>query len=591
MTWLSYIREGFSRFTFPENLGRWALSWQFWAAIAPFRLAIIDQRFLRHHENYWTQLFPVLILGILSSGVPLFIASVTYLKDRFTGKPKVGLISLTWFLSDLLQSLTINFLLGSQNLRNARVENPFNIVFHAAASIPFGATILIAWCVIFLARDRSAQLRLSLENQRGLLENLDEYYEVVRAKLSEQVSESIVPGFARIKSEVAELTSAKILKGKYLDFAERVRNFSLRDVRELSHRIAVDNVETFERKDIDPAAIIDNTRLSGAVLTPASPILACLFFFATQPVVNPEESIWLLSLETVVLWCSTDVVLKFYKLFSHLSLSARLPLLALALFAPVASVAATFVGLTQNTEVRSISIFTFCVVVMSALVAYPYRYFNELEIRLTKAEQTIEETKESLRTASESVRESFSRVIHGKIQGRLALVSFLLGQFGSGEVKPRDKASHLAKLQELLNRIDEELQNLLQPVSPVTLADTVSELSNDWAGLLALQLDIEPEALAVLKANPSLEHTLSNLVEESILNARLHGNAHQAIVWVRLLNPQRLHLIVADNGLGELLDNEPGLGKAMLSASSESWSLERSEAGHTVLSAVMVVEP
>jgi signal transduction histidine kinase len=298
----------------------------------------------------------------------------------------------------------------------------------------------------------------------------------------------------------------------------------------------------------------------------------------------------LLAIETVVLGFSTDVAFKFYRIFANASLLARVPLLALMLLAPVACIAATFVGVTRNGNTASIALFTFCVVLMAAGVAYPYRYYNELETRLTRAEQTINDTKASLRKASEEVRERFSMVIHGKIQGRLALVSFLLGQLATGEVKPGGKANHLAKLQELINRIDEDLHRVAQPTTSVALAEMAGDLARDWSGLLTIELEIEPEADRLLKQDSGLENTLSHLVEEAVLNARIHGNAKQAIVWVRAIGAKRIHLIVADNGSGQPSTPKSGLGEAMFTAATESWSLLLSESKHTVLTAVLVSE-
>ena len=588
MSWPRYIRDSFMKFAYPENIGRWVVSWEFWLFLSPFRVAILDQRYLGDHDSYWTHLFPLLLLGILSSGVPLFIASQTVLKNRMVSKPAVAPIISTWLASDVLMTLTLNYLIGPENIRTGRLAEPFYIVLHAVATIPFGATVLMAWCVLFLSRDRSVHLRQSLLQQKGLLENLDEYYEIVRGKLSEQVSESIVPGFARIKREVSELAASKAFKGRYLEFADRVRQFSLSEVRELSHRIAVGSGESFERKNIDANAIVDNTRLAGTVLTPTSPFLACWFFFATQLVVNPESPIFFIGLETLVLWFSTDVAFKFYKIFAHASLKVRLPLLALMLLAPVAAVSATFVGVTRSNDPSSIALFTFCVVVMATAIAYPYRYYNELEARLTGAENAINETQASLRAASEDVRVRFSRVIHGKIQGRLALVSFLLGQLASGEIKARDRTAHLAKLQELVTLIDADLHRLTKPAKRVTLEKMAADLQRDWAGLLSLDLEVQAAARKVLKKDPELENTLSHLVEEAVLNARLHGNANQAVVWVRTIGPRHIHLIVADNGAGESVPSKSGLGKAMLTAATESWSLLRSESNHSVLTAVLV---
>jgi len=496
----------------------------------------------------------------------------------------------TWLASDVLMTVTLNYLIGPEKIRTERIAEPLFIVLHAVATIPFGATVLMAWCVLFLSRDRSVRLRQSLIQQKGLLENLDEYYEIVRGRLSQQVSESIVPGFARIKREVSELAAAKALKGRYLEFADRVRQFSLSEVRELSHRIAVGSGEFFERKDIDANAIVDNTRLAGTVLTPTSPFLACWFFFATQLVVNPEAPILLIALETLVLWFSTDVAFKFYRIFSNASLKVRVPLLALMLLAPVAAVSGTFVGVTRSNDPSSIALFTFCVVVMATAIAYPYLYYNELEARLTTAENAINDTQASLRAASEDIRVRFSRVIHGKIQGRLALVSFLLGQLASGEVKARDKKAHLAKLQELVTLIDEDLRKLTKPAKRVSLEKMAADLQRDWAGLLTVELEVQPAASKVLKKDPELENTMAHLVEEAVLNARLHGNAKQAVVWVRTLGSKHIHLIVADNGAGESASSESGLGKAMLTAATESWSLLRSESNHTVLTAVLVGE-
>ena len=588
MTWLKNLRNQVFTLLYPDNIGRWAISWEFWLALAPFRIPILDQRFFSNHENYWSQLFPILILGYLASGVPLLVASKTFLRKRLVIKPKLAPIIFTWLASDIFMTTAMNLLTNSDDLRHPRVLLPSSVLIHALGSIPIGAPLVIAVCTLFLARDRSKLLRQSLRHQRGLIDNLGDYYETVSDRLGKQVTESLLPGFARIAQDVRSLSESKIFKGKYADFAERVKMFSTQEVRELSHRLSRPAAYELERKDIDANLITDNTRIAVSVLAPANPSLAAFFFLGLQLVIAPEKPLWLSVTEAIVLWCATDICFKLHRILAHINPLLRVALLLLSIAAPTASVFATEAALTRNNQVVSILVFTFCLVVCSATVVYPYRYYFELERRLNRAEQKTNEYIESLRSASEEIHERFSRIIHGKVQGRLALVSFLLGQIAAGEIKPKERAGHFEKMRVLLNMINKEIRNLSKKQPKPALAIALKDLERDWVGLLTVEKNIEFQAAEVLRSDQHLDASIASIVEESVLNARLHGGASLVVVWLRHVGDSRIHLIVADNGVGPSKDSGPGLGHSMFSASCESWILTRDDSNNTVFSAVVV---
>ena len=589
MTWFSERLGVVRKFTLPPNLGEWVVSYRFWLGMLVFRLPFMDQRFLANHDNYLTEKLPILLASYAASGIPIFIASVTVLKHRFT-KPVNPVIAITvWIVSDIVLSRIAVLLLGKSELRNSRVELPLPTLIHAFGQVPIGAAIMFAVCLFFLGRSKTRDLRASVEKQSQLLADADAYRASIRETYARQVTGSILPGFERIKAEVAAITGSRLARGKLKDFAERVRDFSLSDVRNLGHQIAESQVAPLGFVEGSVDEIVENTRLSPLVLKPANPFLTAIVFFAFALIVNPESSFWAIFLVTLVVWCAFDVCARLHQIFVASTFGARLAILALSLILPVTLAFATNSALDPGAKSTSIAAFTASIVVITSIISYPYRFYAEVGSKLTLVNEQISSLLLSVRGEADEIRDSFSRFVHGKMQGRLALVSFILGQIANGELKGREKTKQVNRLIEIVDTIEADLKELTKQPDAKSLAEVLEVLATEWAGLVDLQLDIGQTARAWLELNQGIENQIAALIEEAVLNARVHGLASEVVVSVSvsLANPSLLAVEVEDNGRGLDLMREPGLGSRQFSAVCESWNIARVDSNHTKFSALV----
>jgi signal transduction histidine kinase len=182
-----------------------------------------------------------------------------------------------------------------------------------------------------------------------------------------------------------------------------------------------------------------------------------------------------------------------------------------------------------------------------------------------------------IRAEASSIRDGFSRFIHSKIQGRLALVSFILGQIASGEIKGREKTKQVKRLTELLDTIEEELKALSPQAPRQSLPELAAQLEAEWAGLLEVLFEVEPAATSALSDDAVLENQVASIIEEALLNSRLHGKATEVSIRVAKSAgaDSRIKVSVIDNGVGLAKDRTSGLGSSYFSAVCESWTLKR----------------
>ena len=141
-----------------------------------------------------------------------------------------------------------------------------------------------------------------------------------------------------------------------------------------------------------------------------------------------------------------------------------------------------------------------------------------------------------------------------------------------------------------LNKYEKDIAMLAQSAPTKSLSGVIARLESDWAGLIKLSLELTPKTKAWLDQKPSIESQTVALIEEAILNARVHGMATEVSVAVKVEDAEqtRLKVEVSDNGKGLDANRTPGLGSRQFSAVCESWSLTRVDDKFTRFSAVIV---
>ena len=107
-----------------------------------------------------------------------------------------------------------------------------------------------------------------------------------------------------------------------------------------------------------------------------------------------------------------------------------------------------------------------------------------------------------------------------------------------------------------------------------SLSQAVSRPITQWAGLLAVDVDVDPAAEEIAAGR---ETHVADIVEEAIANAVHHGSASEVSVQIGCLG-EDLIITVRDNGKGPR-GGTPGLGGRLYSQWGAQWSLTAGDQG------------
>lgn len=153
-------------------------------------------------------------------------------------------------------------------------------------------------------------------------------------------------------------------------------------------------------------------------------------------------------------------------------------------------------------------------------------------------------------------------------------------------------AAITAALPDLAGAI-EAVQGLVEGIdrpAPVDEA-AIRDLVRMWQGVLAVDVEVAPEAEARFVSDPSVHATVVDLLAEALANAVRHGGAGTAHVRIEVLaGPARLLVEVVDDGvLAE--EPEPGMGSRLLDAVALRWRLAERDDGWTSLTVEVPCAP
>jgi len=232
-------------------------------------------------------------------------------------------------------------------------------------------------------------------------------------------------------------------------------------------------------------------------------------------------------------------------------------------------------------------------VVGSVLITGSYSQQQAITAELSEAESQLNSQINNLRRTAERIRHRIAQLLHGTIQGRLALASLRLTELRT-VTDPGVAAHSRAEILALLASIEAEFHavendSAIAPAITHTLDDKLAIIARDWAGLLHFTSTVHPDASRVLRTRPRLAREVGDIINEAVINARRHGDATTvtAAVTVATESPLALSVTVKDDGNGPTASTHHGLGLAMLASLGARWALLRDEHQHTVLVVIL----
>jgi len=230
----------------------------------------------------------------------------------------------------------------------------------------------------------------------------------------------------------------------------------------------------------------------------------------------------------------------------------------------------------------------------SVLLTGSYRQQQAVLAELAEAEARLNSQINELRRSAERIRHRIAQLLHGTIQGRLALASLRLAELRT-LTDPASATRSSNEILALLAGIEAEF-DAAEHDTPLgadapTLDDTLAVIARDWAGLLHYTSTVHPSASEILRTHPRLEREVGDIITEAVVNARRHGDASTVMsdVTIATRTPLTLRITVTDNGKGPTSTTTPGLGHATLASLGARWALLRDENHQTVLVVVLHV--
>ncbi|THF70346.1 GAF domain-containing protein [Deinococcus sp. Arct2-2] len=202
----------------------------------------------------------------------------------------------------------------------------------------------------------------------------------------------------------------------------------------------------------------------------------------------------------------------------------------------------------------------------------------------------LEASRRLISEAEERTRRDISEFLHSRVQSRLLVAEYRLGEIEdvSEEARRRIEAVR-AELEDLRERDVRQVSHQLHPEAlRMGLVTALQLLATRLDGVLDVQLVADDTVLAAERSlTMPLRLVAFRVIEEALGNVLKHASADRATVWLGL-EPHGLRLEVTDDGRGfEVGAQPPGLGLLCLGARVESmggcWGIESVLGGPTRL--------
>lgn len=209
------------------------------------------------------------------------------------------------------------------------------------------------------------------------------------------------------------------------------------------------------------------------------------------------------------------------------------------------------------------------------------RAAREQQQRLEEALESVSRDLEwALARASEEQwhqQRALSRALHGPVQSAVGAAALKL------ELAMRSGIATDTLIAELRASIVSSLDVLDQaPERSIEVADRLDEIARMYSGVCAVRWTLELEAADRLARDRVCAATVVELVTEATQNAVRHGRAAQVDVTIDLPDPQRIRVVVRDDGaLGHGV--VPGLGTRLLDEVALQWSRTADDDGTVLL--------
>lgn len=182
------------------------------------------------------------------------------------------------------------------------------------------------------------------------------------------------------------------------------------------------------------------------------------------------------------------------------------------------------------------------------------------EAELRQAAMSMEWTTSRLRQQAFLEQRALGRALHGEVQARIVSVALQI-QINP----PADASATVAAL-------SEQVREALSERAEVCWTDELDDICELWADAIALSIEIDPHAAAMLDADALAAQAVVEVVREAVTNAVRHGQADEVTVQI---GPEvdAIEVTVRNDGALVTPPVRSGLGTHLLDAVCIAWDL------------------
>ena len=308
-----------------------------------------------------------------------------------------------------------------------------------------------------------------------------------------------------------------------------------------------------------------------------------LIFLATSVVALQDA--WIRTLPTVLSLCAMGGLLVLVKhawprRFRTMRVASGfllITLLYVASFTAQYTLDSRFFGVS-NRFVQPVTSFlvTTTVAVAFTLIAIHSEHAESTRMKLITVNSQLMELVARMRRQLWLCHRAVALTVHGQLQSMLVATAMRLRLTADDTSNAVD-----------LRRLDDVLTSISTPgLNSVTLLDTLDELREIWSGVIVIEYEISPEALARMYEDAGLATCASEVCREAVTNAIRHGGATTIQIEVGAVTAG-LALTVVDDGQGVAVDYRAGLGLTMMDQTCLSWALVNGALGGATLQVVL----
>lgn len=556
----------------------WAISWTNWLITAS--VGTIGSIVVALGEGVLnlSMLIIIAVGGELSAGIVLLIAARFGIRQS-SNKAKFAV----WCAAALARSGCLLLLLWM--VSETFKLNPLPGIVAAAALVMAGvlmqgviSTMLYGFDTCKVSR---RQLELSVATLRSATRNSREQIRQQQSDIAKTYSELVIPKLDYLSHEVDSLDKgvpSAAISELATDCGVTAREY----VRQLSHKVAENpRVKT-------PTALTHkkNVRLgllrTLAQTTPPAALSAVVVVCIRLPTeaswggpgIVPRvalAALWVCAFLILVAWARRFVptgsawglTYLFLSLVVFLGSSVLVLKLLFQLFATRVFAPGELLYSESLNREQAGALWLLGAVVAATLIAAAQLNNAEAAVRLEQTKAELTAVQRLLEAEVRGLREESARLLHGSVQGRLAIAGVLLRECAL-QTDPHARSVSLDRIKGALSSArDDLLESRNPPAGRPDLHASLADVSAQWRGLIDVTIEITSDVPTEVEAlGEDAIALITEIAQEAVANASRHGQANEVDIQV-VVTPSQISLVARDDGTGLVSDvgtEETGLG-------------------------------